>query len=111
MPKAAGSRSASTPSSATTTSTRSGRAGSDTSVSEPKFETLDVEAEVDHVAVAHDVLLALQPERPLLAAGGQRPRGHEVVEGHHLRADEPPLDVGVDGARRHLRLGAPADGP
>ena len=67
---------------------------------------LDVEAEVDHVAVLDHVLLALGAQLagllgPLLALAGD-----EVVVGDDLGADEAALEVGVDdpgrlgGARR-----------
>src|SRR6185436_12860349 len=73
--------------------------------------SLDVEAEVDHVAVAHDVLLALQAQlarflRALLAAVRD-----EIIVRRHLRADEAALEVGMDDARRLRRGGAARDGP
>src|SRR5271166_5099490 len=55
-----------------------------------------VEAELDHVAIAHHVFLALDPG---LAGGpgrGDRPGRHQVVEGDDLGLDEPALEVGVD---------------
>src|SRR3569832_2462182 len=59
---------------------------------------LDVEAEVDHVTVLHDVVLAFQPPLAglfglLLAAAGD-----EVVIRDDLGADEAALEIGVDHA-------------
>src|SRR5262245_25780937 len=60
------------------------------------FAVLDGEPEVDDVPVAHDVVLAFQAQLPRLAAPGLAAQLNEVVEGHHLGADEPTLDVAVD---------------
>ncbi len=40
----------------------------------------DIEAEIDYVAVAHDVVLALDPGLAGGAGGGDRTGRHEVVE-------------------------------
>src|SRR5262245_31311003 len=58
----------------------------------------DVEPELDDVAVAHHVLLALDAH---LAGGlgrGHRAGRHEVVVRHDLGLDEAALEVGVDDA-------------
>src|SRR5204863_390164 len=59
---------------------------------------LDVEAKVDHIAVAHHVVLALEAKlarflRPLLAAVRD-----EVIVRRHFGADEAALEVGMDDA-------------
>src|SRR5207253_9045187 len=68
---------------------------------------LDVEADVEDVAVLDDVGLALEP----LLAGPGRLRvttcSHEIVPAHHLAADEAARDVRVDrlgGVERRLAL-------
>src|SRR5438034_3114533 len=71
----------------------------------------DVEPEVDHVAIAYDVVLSFQSHlsgffRALLAFAG------DVVRvGDHFGADETALEVGVDHARGLRRRGADWDGP
>src|SRR5215216_6132483 len=57
----------------------------------------DVEAEVDDVALLHDVVFAFEAEEALLAGGGVGAGAGEVVVGDNLGADEAALDVGVDG--------------
>ena len=57
-------------------------------------------AEVDHVAVEDDVLLAFEPQLAVVAAGGERAAREQVLVAHDLGADEAALDVGVDLARR-----------
>ena len=69
------------------------------------------EPEVDDVAVLHDVVLALEPEFPGLAASGLAPEAYEVLVGDHLGADEAALDVAVDLARRLEGGRAAADRP
>src|SRR5262249_43105818 len=72
----------------------------------------DVEAEVADLPVAHDVVLAFQPELTLLAHRGHRAvGGDQLVVAHHLGADEAPRDVGMNGARGILGAGAPGDRP
>src|SRR5690554_6552626 len=73
--------------------------------------SLDVEAELDHVAVAHDVVLALHAG----LAGGAHRRNRasldEVLEADDLGLDELFLEVRVDDARG-LRSRPPLlDGP
>src|SRR5687768_12361976 len=57
-----------------------------------------VEAELDHVAVLHDVFLAFDPQladflRAVLGAGG-----NEVVVVDDFRGDEAAFEIGVDHA-------------
>src|SRR5256885_16711488 len=72
---------------------------------------LDVEAEVDHVAVAHDVILALEAElarflRTLLATVR-----HEVIVRRNFGADETALKIAVDHAGGLWRRGAGGNRP
>src|SRR5947208_16535080 len=71
----------------------------------------DREPEVDDVAVPHDVLLALEAQLPRLAALRLAPVADELVERHHLGADEAALDVAVDLAGGLERRRAAADRP
>ena len=64
------------------------------------ISALDVEPDVEDVAVADDVGL---PFEPLVAAPGDlgvRARFDELLPVHDLAADEPARDVGVDRRRR-----------
>ena len=61
------------------------------------------------VAVADDVLLALEPHLARLLRALLALAGDEVGEGDDLGADEAVLEVGVDHAGRLGRRGA-ADG-
>ncbi|MBG9885235.1 hypothetical protein ABE10_01255, partial [Bacillus toyonensis] len=72
------------------------------SVREPKFH---------HVAVLHDVVLALQAGLAFGAGLGDGAGLDEVVERDDLRLDEALLEVGVDDACGLRRLPALADGP
>src|ERR1700687_5860814 len=69
------------------------------------------EAEVDDVAVLHDVLLALEPDFAVIAADGHRAPADQRVVADDLSTDESPRDVGVDFAGREMRCGAPRDRP
>ena len=71
---------------------------------------LHVEAEIDHVAVGDNVLLAFQAQLAGFAAFGLAAQLAEVVPAHDLGADEAALDIRVDLARGFLRGGAGADG-
>src|SRR5215207_11243717 len=71
----------------------------------------DVEAEVDDVALLHDVVFAFEAEEALLAGGGVGAGAGEVVVGDDLGADEAALDVGVDGAGGLRGARAAGDGP
>src|SRR5205814_8835634 len=72
---------------------------------------LHSEPEVDDVTVLDDVVLALEPQLPRLAAPRLAPEAHELVVGDHLGADEAALDVAVDLARRLEGRRAAADRP
>ena len=75
------------------------------------FEFLHVEAEVDHVAVLDDVLLALAAQQALFLRRRDAAAADHVVEIDRFGADEAALDVGVDLARGLRSLGAVLDGP
>ena len=72
---------------------------------------LHVEAEVDHIAVLNDVLLALAAEKALLLRGGNAAAADHIVEIDRLGTDKAALDVGVDLAGGLRRLGAVFDRP
>ena len=72
---------------------------------------LDVEQEVDDVAVLHDVVLALAADQTLCLGGSHGAAGLHILKGNDLGADEPPLKVGVDLAGGLGGLGALFDGP
>src|ERR1044072_2232882 len=73
---------------------------------------LDVEAEMEDVAVLHGVLLAFQSQLAGIAGAGFAVQRHVVVVGDGLGADETPFEVGVDhtGGFRRLGLAAPRPG-
>ena len=75
------------------------------------FGILHVEAEVDHVAVLDDVLLALAAQQSLFLCRRDAAAADHVVEIDRFGADETALDVGVDLARGLRGLGAVFDGP
>src|SRR6476659_5286080 len=68
---------------------------------------LDVEADVQHVAVLDDVVLALQPLPAALDYLGTRAGFDEIAPADHLATDEPARDVGVD-RRRGIERGLPS---
>src|SRR5438876_1082701 len=70
-----------------------------------------VEAEMRGVAVAHDVVLALDVQLGGGAAGGLGAELDQVLPPDDLGLDEAALEVGVDGAGGAGRLGAVDDGP
>src|SRR5690348_17624263 len=74
----------------------------------------DVEAEFDDVAVAHDVVLALDAGLARGPGGGQRAGRDQVLVGDHLGLDEAALEVAVDDAgclrRRRANLNRPGPG-
>src|SRR5690606_8578052 len=72
---------------------------------------LDVEAELHHVPVLHDVVLALHAGLALRAGLGDRAGLDEVGEGDDLGLDEALLEVGVDDAGGLGGGGAALDGP
>ena len=73
--------------------------------------SLYVEAEVDHVAVLDDVLLALAAQQSLFLCRRDAAAADHVVEIDRFGADEAALDVGVDLAGGLGSLGALFDGP
>ena len=75
------------------------------------FEILHVEAEIDHVAILDDVLLALAAQQSLFLCRRDAAAADHVVEIDRFGADEAALDVGVNFARGLRGLGAVFDGP
>ena len=71
----------------------------------------NIEPEVHHVPVLHDVLLALHPQLADALERGLRAVLHQVGDGVDLGPDEAAGEVGVDDARRAGSLGALLDGP
>src|SRR3954471_25011430 len=71
----------------------------------------DAEAELDHVAVLDDVVLALQAHLAQLT--GLRPGAdvEQLVPLDHLGPDEPALEVGVDAPGALRRGRALEEGP
>src|SRR5205807_7541926 len=71
------------------------------------------EAEIDDVAVLHDVLLALEAHFTVVAARRHRPARNERVIGDDFRADETTGNVAVDfpGGKLRLRLARNRPGP
>src|SRR5690349_10102093 len=53
-------------------------------------------AELHHVAIGHDVVLALEPDLSLRPGGAHRTGRDQVLEGDHLGLDEALLEVGMD---------------
>src|SRR6266536_3408453 len=71
----------------------------------------EVEAELDDVAVGHEVVLALDADPAGGSGGGHGAGGDQVGEGDDLGLDEAALEVGVDHAGGLGGGGAGADGP
>src|SRR4051812_34821940 len=67
--------------------------------------------EINDVAVGDKVLLALEPQRALIAARGERSELQEPIGCDDLGPDEPTLDVRVDRPRSFLRRRVARDGP
>ena len=67
---------------------------------------LDVEQEVDDVAVFHDVFFAFAADFALGFGVGHGAEGLQVFEGDDLGTDEATLEVGVDLAGGLGGLGA-----
>src|SRR5688572_31928856 len=67
---------------------------------------LDVETKLDHIAVAHGVVLALQAQLAGLLGALLALVGDEIVVRGYLGTDESALEIGVDHARRLRRGGA-----
>ena len=72
---------------------------------------LHVEPELHHVAVLHDVFLALDPQLAGFAGLGVGAEADEVVEVDGLGRDEAALEIAVDDAGGGGRFVAGADGP
>ena len=71
---------------------------------------LNVEQEIDDVAVCHDVLFSFAAKKTLRLRVGKRAARLEIVEGDDLGADKAALKIGVDFACRLGRFGAVFDG-
>src|SRR6266508_1432164 len=85
--------------------------GADAANALPAGPWLHVEADVEDVAFADDVGLALGAQQPLALGGVPSAGGDQLVVADHLGPDEATLQVGVDAAGS-LRGGrAPADLP
>src|SRR5258708_36709791 len=69
------------------------------------------EAEGHHVAVADDVILALEPEFSRFTCAGFAVTRDVIVIGDRFSADEALLEIGMDDARRLRRAGAARDRP
>src|SRR5258706_15334265 len=69
------------------------------------------EAEVHHVAVDDDVILALEPEFSRFTRAGFAVTRDVIVIGDRFSADEALLEIGMDDARRLRRAGAARDRP
>src|SRR5690606_37674816 len=78
---------------------------------EPRFKGSDVELELDHVAVGHDVVLALHAYLAGRAGSRHRAGRHQVVVRDDLGLDEATLEVAVDHPGRLRGGGADRDGP
>lgn len=70
----------------------------------------DVEQEVEDVAVLDHVVLAFRTLLAGLLGTLLALVGDEVIEADRLGADEAPLEIGVDDARRLWRSVALVDG-
>ena len=76
------------------------------------YHTSDVEQEFDHVAVLHNVLLALGALQALgLDSGIIEVVGFQVAIADDAGADEAALEIAVDLTGGLRSLGALADGP
>src|SRR5438094_7513264 len=69
------------------------------------------EAEVDNVAVLHDVILAFEPDLTAIAARGHRAARDQRIVADHFRANEPPRDVAVNLAGGELCGRVPRNRP
>ena len=61
---------------------------------------LYVEAEIRHIAILHDIVLALQAHLPLFTGSSGRTGSHQVIEADDFRTNKAPLNIGVDFAGR-----------
>src|SRR4051812_18189587 len=87
-----------------TSSATSSEASTAPSRSNQATGLLDVEAELDHVAVLHHVVLALDAQLADVARLRPRAELEELVPVHDLGLDEAALEVTVDDARALRRL-------
>src|SRR5262245_10625438 len=69
------------------------------------------EAEVQHVAVLDDVVLAFEPELAGVARARFAVERDVIVVSDRLGADEALLEIGMDDARRRLRPRSLRHGP
>src|SRR6185437_11713869 len=69
------------------------------------------EAEMHDVAIAHDIILAFEPELAGLARPGLALAGDVILIGDGLGADVALLEIGVDDARRFRPAAAGLDRP
>src|SRR5436853_7600251 len=83
----------------------------DDATSMPATGLLDVEPEVQHVAVLDDVVFPLHPKHARRPAARLALVRDEIRVRHHLRPDEAALEVGVDDRRGLRRLPAALDRP
>ena len=74
-------------------------------------ESLNIEQEVDDVAVLHDVVLAFAAYQALCLGGCHGAAGLHILKGDNLSADKAPLKVGVDFTGGLGGLGALLNGP
>ena len=74
-------------------------------------EKSHIKAEIHHISIAHDVLLALETHKPLVARRRHAAKCNEVIIVHNLRADEAALEVRVNLARRLRRCRPARDCP
>ena len=71
---------------------------------------LHVEAEVDDVAILHDVVFAFDADEAFFAGRGYAAVFYEVIEVHDLGTDESALEIRVNlagGLRRRRHQGRP----
>src|SRR6202012_3966986 len=65
----------------------------------PSKRRLDVEAELDHVAVLDDIFFALNPQLACLARLGGGPECDQIVVVNDFGGDESALEISVNHAR------------
>src|SRR5580692_2802610 len=70
-----------------------------------------VEPDLQHVAVDHLVVLALDAQLARVLGRLPRTEPEQLVPADHLGPDEPALQVGVDHPGAFRRLGAGPEGP
>src|SRR5512144_2248737 len=75
------------------------------------FARSDVEAEQHHVAIAHDIILALRPHHAFFPRALPAAVRHEVLVRHRFGANEAALEIRVDHSRGDWRCVAALDCP